>query len=69
MIHTADALASNSRSTATHASFEEGMRRQIGALLNERDVLEEEVRQLRAAVKIYTEVVRRLELGAQRRAA
>ena len=50
-------------------SFEEGLRLRIGALLTEREILEEEVRQLRAAVHIYTEVVRRLEVDASRQAA
>ena len=51
------------------ASFEEGLRLHIGALLAEREALEEEVRQLRAAVHIYTEVARRLERDASRQAA
>jgi hypothetical protein len=37
--------------------------------MTERDVLEEEVRQLRAAVQIYSEVVRRLKAGDSQRAA
>jgi len=49
--------------------FEEALRLRIGALLTERETLEEEVRQLRAAVHIYTEVVRRLEVDASRQAA
>jgi hypothetical protein len=56
--------ASKPRSTAKRATFEEGLRLRIGALLTEREALLEEVRQLRAAVHIYTEVVRRLERAA-----
>jgi hypothetical protein len=44
-------------------------RQQIGkleALRLERETLEEEVRQLKAAVKIYTAVVQRLAITAQR---
>jgi hypothetical protein len=41
--------------------FEEGLRIQLRALLAERDDLQEEVRQLRATVQIYEEIVRRLE--------
>ncbi len=53
----------------TRATFEEGLRLRIGALLEERDALDEEVRQLRAAVQIYTEVVRRLQVAGPKRAA
>jgi hypothetical protein len=62
-------LASGSRSTRKRTSFEEGLRIRIGSLLSEREALMEEVRQLRAAVDIYAEVVRRLECGDPRRAA
>lgn len=55
--------------TRRRVSFEEGLRLRIGDLLAERETLEEEVRQLRAAVHIYTEVVRRLEGDATRQAA
>ena len=41
-------------------SFEEGWRIHIRALLDERDELQEEIRQLHATVKIYEEIVRRL---------
>lgn len=39
----------------------------LGALIDERESLREEVRQLRAAVHIYAEVVRRLECGNRQR--
>jgi len=50
-------------------TFKQGLRLRIGALLEERDALDEEVRQLRAAVQIYSEVVRRLEIAGSERAA
>lgn len=50
-------------------SFESGLHLQIGALLQERDSLQEEVRQLRAALQIYDEVVRRLQAAAPQRIA
>lgn len=49
-------------------SWEKGMRQSIGSLLSERDVLQEEIRQLRAAVHIYTEIVRRLQAGRAQQA-
>ena len=49
-----------SRSLGDQVPFESGMRLHIDALIQERDALEEEVRQLRAAVQIYTEIARRL---------
>jgi hypothetical protein len=52
---------SYSRTPENRASFEGGLRLRVGALLQERDALHEEVRQLRAAVRLYTEVVRRLQ--------
>jgi hypothetical protein len=58
-----------SGSRTNRASFESGLRLRIGALLKERDTLQEEVRQLRAAVKIYTAVVRRLRAQGPKRAA
>ena len=61
--------ASSTRSSGKRASFEEGLRIRIGALLSEREILLEEVRQLRAAVDVYSEVVRRLELEGGRQAA
>jgi len=63
------AAAYNSCSPRKRASFESGMRLRIGALIQERDTLDEEVRQLRAAVQIYSEVVRRLEGNAPQRVA
>jgi hypothetical protein len=45
------------------SSRERGMSQSIGSLLSERDVLQEEIRQLRATVHIYTEIVRRLQAG------
>lgn len=41
-------------------SFERGLQTRIANLKQERELLEEEVRQLRAAVQVYTEVARRL---------
>jgi hypothetical protein len=41
----------------------------MAALLVEREELQEEVKQLNAAVQIYAEIVRRLETGDSRRAA
>ena len=58
-----------SRSRTNRASFESGLHLRIGALLKERDTLQEEVRQLRAAVRIYTEVVRRLRAQGPQRVA
>jgi hypothetical protein len=42
-------------------SLEDGWRIQIRILLSERDDMQEEIRQLRAAVTIYAEIVRRLD--------
>ncbi|MEO8368801.1 MAG: hypothetical protein ABI806_06350 [Candidatus Solibacter sp.] len=50
-------------------AFEDILRLRIGALVEERDALDEEVRQLRAAVQIYSEVVRRLEVSGPQRVA
>ena len=44
-------------------SLEEGWRIQIRVLLNEREDFQEEIRQLRAALTIYEEIVRRLDSG------
>jgi hypothetical protein len=55
--------------TRRRTSFEDGLRLRIGALLTERETLQEEVLQLRAALHIYSELVRRLEVGDRRRAA
>ena len=51
-----------SRSYRKRTSFADGIRLRMGALINERDKLEEEVRQLRATVQIYSEVVNRLQV-------
>ena len=51
------------------ATFECGLNLHTAALLLERDLLREEVRQLRAAVQLYTEVVRRLQVKNAQRAA
>ncbi len=69
MKHASGSLASAPCSSQKGASFEEGLQHRIGTLLSERDALEEEVRQLRAAVQIYSEVVRRLQLRHSQRAA
>jgi hypothetical protein len=58
-----------SRSGRNRTAFEDGLPLHIGALLQERDALYEEVRQLRAAVQLYTEVVRRLQIDSQPRVA
>jgi hypothetical protein len=59
----------NSRSPRNRTAFEDGLPLHIAALLQERDALYEEVRQLRAAVQLYTEVVRRLQIDSQERVA
>ncbi|HXA49473.1 MAG TPA: hypothetical protein VNV86_04175 [Candidatus Acidoferrum sp.] len=48
------------RTAPKHRSIEDGLRIQLRNLLAERDLLQEEVRQLRASVQLYAEVVRRL---------
>ena len=58
-----------SRPSENRASFEDGLSLRIGALVQERDELEEEIRQLRAAVQIYSEIVRRLQVNNAQRAA
>jgi hypothetical protein len=63
------ATRTRSRSPRNRAAFEDGLPLHIGALLQERDALCEEVRQLRAAVQLYTEVVRRLQLNSRPRVA
>ncbi len=63
------AAASTSRPRRNRIAFEDILRLQIGALIEERDELDEEVRQLRAAVQIYTEVLRRLEDSGPQRVA
>ena len=57
------------RSRRNRTAFEDGLPLHIGALRQERDALYEEVRQLRAAVQLYTEVVRRLQIDSQQRVA
>ena len=59
----------HSRSPRNRAEFEDGLPLRIGALRRERDALNEEVRQLRAAVQLYTEVVRRLQVNSPPRVA
>jgi hypothetical protein len=63
------ANAQETPSRRNRVSFESGLRLHIGALLQERDALQEEVRQLRAAVQIYTEVARRLQVNVPQRVA
>jgi plasmid stability protein len=53
--------ATRIRTAPKHRSIEDGLRVQLRNLLQERDLLQEEVRQLRASVQLYAEVVRRLE--------
>ena len=60
---------SHSGTPRNRASFEGGLRLRVGTLLQERDALLEEVQQLRAAVQLYTEVVRRLQLESSQRVA
>lgn len=62
-------VASTVRPRKDRIAFEDILRLRIGALIEERDALDEEVRQLRAAVQIYSEVVRRLEVAGPKRAA
>lgn len=45
------------------------IRWRVAALLAEREQMQEEIRQLNAAVQVYTEIVRRLESGAAPRRA
>jgi hypothetical protein len=63
----ARAATSNPRPPRNRASFERGLHLEIAALLRERDTLYEEVRQLRAAVGIYNEVVERLRVNGPQR--
>ena len=63
------ATTPDSRTPRNRASFEGGLRLRVGVLLQERDALQEEVQQLRAAVQLYTEVVRRLQLESPQRVA
>jgi hypothetical protein len=56
-------------SSENRTCFEDGLSLRIGALIEERDALEEEIRQLRAAVQIYSEIVRRLQGNQSQRAA
>lgn len=44
-------------------------RRRMTALLAEREAMQEEIRQLSAAVQVYAEIVRRMECAEPRRAA
>lgn len=60
---------SYSRTPRNRASFEGGLRLSVRSLLKERDALQEEVQQLRAAVQLYTEVLRRLEIESAQRVA
>jgi hypothetical protein len=59
----------HSRSPRDRATFEVGLPLSIRALRQERDALCEEVRQLRAAVQLYTEVARRLQINSRPRVA
>ena len=62
-------VLANSTLKIRRGASEYGLQFRIGALQRERDALYEEVRQLRAAVQIYSEVVRRLETARSGRAA
>jgi len=58
------------RQTSTSLiAIADGPRRRLAALLAEREAMREEIRQLSAAVQVYTEIVRRMESAAPRRAA
>jgi hypothetical protein len=59
----------HSRSPRNRATIEDGLPLSIKALRQERDALCEEVRQLRAAVQLYTEVARRLQINSRQRVA
>ena len=61
--------ATPTRPRKNRIAFEDILRLRIGELIEERDALEEEVRQLRAAVQIYSELVRRLEVSGPQRVA
>ena len=50
-------------------TFERGLHLEIAALIRQRDALHEEIGQLRAAVKIYSEVVDRLHANGPQRIA
>jgi hypothetical protein len=63
------ATTSYSQTSRNRASFEGGLRLRIRGLIQERDALQEEVQQLRAAVQLYTEVVRRLQVESPKRVA
>jgi hypothetical protein len=63
------ANTSYSGTPRNRASFEGGLRLRVRGLLKERDALFEEVQQLRAAVQLYTEVLRRLEAESPQRVA
>jgi len=52
------------RTAPRHRSIEDGLRIQLRTLHQENDCLREEVRQLRASVQLYAEVVKRLEVPA-----
>lgn len=54
----------NKQATRTSVPFENGIQARIASLKEERERLEEEIRQLRVAVQIYTEVARRRALAA-----
>jgi hypothetical protein len=45
------------------------IRSRLATLLAEREQMQEEIRQLSAAVQVYTEIVRRLESGVSPRRA
>jgi hypothetical protein len=63
------AASSASRLSENRTGFEDGLGVRVRALVQERDALEEEIRQLRAAVQIYSEIVRRLQINQAQRAA
>ena len=64
-----DAITAATRPRKNRIAFEDLLRLRIGQLIEERDALDEEVRQLRAAVQIYTEVLRRLEIAGPQQVA
>ena len=63
-------MTDNTRhTTITRISITGATSGRMAALLTEREQMQEEIRQLSAAVQVYTEIVRRLESATPRRAA
>ena len=58
-------LVPGRRTVSKHIRFHDGLRRHIDSLVDEREQLREEVRQLSASLQIYAEIVRRLQAVAK----